>query len=94
MYKISSVEVLSNYKLALTFADGTRGTVDLSHLVGQGVFALWNDYEAFRRVQIGSCGELAWGEVIDLCPDALYLHATAQSPEAVFPALKHERSHA
>ena len=94
MHRISEVEVLECYRLALTFADGTRGTVDLSGLAGKGVFSLWNDYEAFRGVQIGPAGELAWGDEIDLCPDSLYLEVTGQSPEEAFPRLKRERVHA
>jgi len=94
MHKITDAKVLEDYKLDLTFADGTRGAVDLSHLVGKGVFALWKDYAAFREVRIGSSGELVWGEQIDLCPDALYLRATGQKPEDIFPNLKQEPVHA
>jgi len=94
MNKITDVKVLEDYKLELTFADGTRGTVDLSHLVGKGVFALWKDHDVFREVRIGSSGELVWGEQIDLCPDALYLQATGQKPEDIFPNLKQEPVHA
>lgn len=94
MHKVTAVKVLKDYKLDLVFADGKRGTVDLSHLVGKGVFALWNDYRAFREVRIGTSGELTWSEEVDLCPDALYMQATGQKPEDVFPSLKHEPIHA
>jgi len=94
MHRITDVKVLEDYKLDLTFADGTRGTVDLSQLAGKGVFALWKDYAAFREVRIGPSGELVWGEQIDLCPDALYLQATGQKPEDIFPNLKQEPVHA
>ena len=94
MHKVTAVKVLEDYKLDLVFADGKRGMVDLSHLVGKGVFALWNDYRAFREVQIGTSGELIWSEEVDLCPDALYMQATGQKPEDVFPALRQEPIHA
>ncbi|MBT9136852.1 MAG: hypothetical protein DDT34_01938 [Firmicutes bacterium] len=94
MHKITDVKVLEDYRLYLAFADGRRGTVDLSHLVGKGVFALWDDYHAFREVQIGSSGELVWREGIDLCPDSLYLQATGQRPEDIFPSLRQESVHA
>ena len=58
---------------------------------GKGVFALWDDYDAFHQVRIGPTGELAWGDQIDLCPDALYLKVTGRRPEDVFPGLKQER---
>lgn len=94
MHRITGVEVLEDYRLDLTFADGTRGVVDLADLAGRGVFALWNDYAEFRKVAIGDTGELVWSEQIDLCPDALYLKATGKKPADVFPGLRHEPTHA
>jgi len=94
MRKISKVKALREYRLELEFDDGVSGTVDLSYLVGKGVFALWCDRPAFERVRIGSSGELVWGDQIDLCPDALYLKATGKKPEDVFPALRHEPTRA
>ena len=94
MYKITNVEVLEEYRLNLTFSNGVKGTVDLSHLVGSGVFTLWSDYSKFRKVRIADTGELLWADQVDLCPDALYLQATGEPPENVFPALKHEMAYA
>ena len=88
MKKITKVEILSNYKIRLEYQDGKQGIVDLSHLVGKGVFALWNNYEAFKNVKIGSSGELVWGDQVDLCPDSLYLKITNQKPENLFPKLE------
>ena len=94
MHKITGVKVLESYRVELMFADGVCGIVDLSDLVGKGVFALWHDYRTFEQVRIGSSGELVWGGQIDLCPDALYLRTTGKRPEDVFPALRHETAHA
>lgn len=94
MHKVTEVRVLKGYRLELAFDDGKRGIVDLSASVGKGVFRVWEDYEAFRKVQIGSSGELVWGDQLDLCPDALYLEATGQKPEDVFPGLKRKWVHA
>jgi hypothetical protein len=94
MNRITSVDVLKGYRLDLSFADGTRGVVDLSELAGRGVFALWNDYEEFRKVKIGDTGELIWQDKIDLCPDSLYLKVTGKKPEDLFPAIQHESAHA
>lgn len=90
MHKVTHVRVLKDYRLQLAFDDGKSGVVDLSRLVGQGVFAAWADYAFFQRVRIGESGELVWDDQIDLCPDSLYLQATHQRPEDVFPSLKHE----
>jgi len=94
MRKISKVKALEGYRLELEFDDGMSGTVDLAHLVGKGVFALWCDRSAFEQVRVGSSGELAWGDQIDLCPDALYLKVTGKKPEETFPALRHEPARA
>lgn len=94
MKRISKVKVLSEYRLDLEFDDGVTGTVDLSEAVGKGVFALWRDPLFFEQVHIGSCGELVWGDRIDLCPDALYLKVTGKKPEDIFPALRGQSAHA
>jgi len=94
MHKIINVTVLQNYKVRLEYADGEKGIADLSHLVGKGVFALWNDYNTFQNVKIGSSGELLWNDQVDLCPDSLYLQITNQEPEDLFPSLKRKVAHA
>ena len=62
MHKIIKVKVLQDYKVELEYNDGRQGMVDLSYLVGKGVFAHWNDYRAFQNVKIGSSGELIWSD--------------------------------
>jgi hypothetical protein len=90
MRKITRVEVLRAHRLELTFDDGISGTVDLSDLVGKGVFSCWNDLSVFAQVRIGPSGELVWNEQVDLCPDSLYLKVTGKRPEDLFPALRSE----
>ena len=94
MRRISKVKVLPAYRLELEFDDGVSGMVDLSDEVGKGVFALWRDPHVFEQVRIGSAGELAWGDKVDLCPDALYLKVTGKKPEDIFPALRNLPTHA
>lgn len=94
MVRIIEVRALEGYRLELVFDDGVTGVVDLSSLVGKGVFDLWRDRLAFEQVQIGSSGELVWDDRIDLCPDSLYLKATGKKPEDLFPALTSDSVHA
>lgn len=94
MRKISKVTVLQGYRLELEFDDGVIGTVDLSDVVGKGVFAVWRDPRFFEQVRIGSSGELVWGEQVDLCPDSLYLKVTGKTAEEIFPALRNSAVHA
>jgi uncharacterized protein DUF2442 len=88
MLKPVEVKPLPGYKLWLKYAEGVEGEVDLSDLVGKGVFRLWDAPNAFENVSIGESGEIRWGEQVDLCADALFMQLTGKSPEDVFPNLK------
>lgn len=94
MLKLIDVEPMAGYRLRLRYADGVTGVVDLSHLVGKGVFQLWEDPEAFAQVSIGTAGEIRWSEEVDLCADALYLEITGKRPDEVFPRLRGNSVHA
>ena len=94
MFKIVEVKALQGYRLWLRYEDGVEGEVDLSDLAGRGVFAAWNEREFFESVRIDESGALAWGDSLDLCPDALYLRLTGKTPEEVFPKLKSSEVHA
>jgi hypothetical protein len=73
MYRIVEVEPRSGYRVWIRFEDGVAGEVDLSDLVGKGVFRRWKDEEEFRKVFIDEeTGTIAWPGDIDLAPDALY----------------------
>ncbi len=72
-YEITAVQALPEYRLALRFADGVEGEVDLSELVGQGVFAAWRDPAIFGAAFIDrESGTVAWPGGIDLAPDQLH----------------------
>lgn len=88
------VRPLENYRLYLEFDDGTKGDVDLSELVGEGLFAAWTDYGFFQKVEIGEHREIKWNDEIELCADSLYLKLTGKAPEDVFPKLRREQPHA
>lgn len=94
MKRIVFIEPQPDYRLKLRFDDGVTGVVNLSHLVGQGVFAAWNDPKQFARVRIGEFGGPVWDGEIDLCPDALYLEITGQKVEQLFPNWNREAVHA
>jgi hypothetical protein len=90
MFRPVQVRALPNYKLWVRYSDGVEGKVDLGHLVGKGVFALWDDYSAFEQVYIGSEGQIAWSDTIDICPDTVYMTITGKTPEQLFPNLTTE----
>ena len=88
MKKASEVRPLNGYRIWLRYADGVEGEVDLSHLAGRGVFKAWADRRFFEDVHVDESGAVAWGEDIDLCPDALYLRLTGKTADELFPKLK------
>ena len=88
MVKIKSAIPQPEYKLSLVYEDGVSGEVDLSHLVGQGVFALWRDPVAFQTVSIGAHSAIHWTDDVELCGDAVYLQITGKPAEHLFPNLK------
>ena len=77
MKRIVEAKPLPNYRLFVRFEDGAKGEVDLSSMVGNGVFASWKDQAVFSRVSIDSAtGTVTWPDGIDLCPDTLYSYVT------------------
>lgn len=73
-WHVVEVRAVSDCRLVVTFADGTRGDVDLSGLIGRadaGVFASLRDPAASSRVGIVH-GAVSWPNGVDLAPDAMY----------------------
>ncbi|HET6511733.1 MAG TPA: DUF2442 domain-containing protein [Candidatus Kapabacteria bacterium] len=83
MIKITQAKPLQGYKLELLFTDGVRGIVDLSDMIGKGVFAKLADRHAFEQVYIDG-GTVAWEGGLDLCPDTLYSEVTGKSFESLY----------
>lgn len=79
MERVTSAKACPNYRLWLQFTDGTEGELDLSHLVGKGVFSSWCEESGFAAVQVNESGAPEWPGGIDLCPDSLYLEITGKS---------------
>ena len=90
MIKPLSVKALSNYKIWIKFSDRVEGEVNLSHLVGKGVFSQWEDINLFQKVKIGNGRSITWNDQIDLCADSLYLKITKKTPGEIFPNLEME----
>ena len=94
MKRLVSIQALAGHRLHLRFDDGVEGVVDLSALVGKGVFAAWNNLAHFARARVNSLGAAEWDDEIDLCPDQLYLQLTGKSVEELFPNWQPEAAHA
>ena len=94
MIKIISVKASADYKIWIQYSDGVEGEVDLSHLVGKGVFSAWKDASVFRNFQVKNGRFIIWTDEIDLCADSLYLEITGETPEDIFPKLRMENVNA
>lgn len=70
--KIVACKPLPHYRVWIRFDDGLEGEVDLSGLLGKGIFKAWESVEFFNQVQIDpKTDTLSWGEDIDLDPYVL-----------------------
>ena len=82
------VEARPNYRIWVKYADGPSGEVDLSGLVGKGTYAALEDPLFFKDVHIDPESEaVAWGNNLQICPDAAYLEVTGLPFQEVFPDL-------
>ena len=81
MVRPIEVAALAGFRIRVRYSDDTVGEVDLSHLAGRGVFQAWNDPRCFERVHLSPAGAVAWGDEIELGPDALYMQLTGKSLE-------------
>jgi hypothetical protein len=87
MNRVAEARALPGFRLWVRFSDGLAGEIDLSDLVGQGVFAAWNESSAFERAYVDTAsGTVAWPGGIDLCPDSLYDDLVELSQNACAPA--------
>jgi len=73
---VTAVEVIGDYRLRLTFEDGTAGDVDFSRREWRGVFEPLRDPSYFARVDVDAeAGTIAWPDGLDLAPEPLYAEA-------------------
>lgn len=73
MHFVSDVSYVSEYKLILTFEDGSKKIVDLEpHLEGE-IFEPLKDIEYFKKVQLNrDVDTIVWDNGADMSPDFLY----------------------
>jgi hypothetical protein len=73
MHRVASVEPIEKFCLRISFTDGLVGEVDLSEMVGKGVFECLANPDEFAKVYVDEeTHTVAWPGGIDLCPDSLH----------------------
>ncbi len=75
------VEPREGYRIWIRYEDGSEGEIDLSDMVGVGVFKAWEDRAFFDTVKIAPYRSITWGDGLDLCADALYMEITGKTIE-------------
>ena len=83
-----AVEPRDGYRIWIRYSDGSEGEIDLSHLAGHGVFAAWDDRSYFEKVHVTEHRSIAWDDLIELCPDALYMELTGLTVEELMAGAK------
>jgi hypothetical protein len=73
---VTAVEVVGDYRLRLTFVDGTIGDVDFAQREWHGVFEPLRDPSYFAGVEVDpEAGTITWPEGQDMAPEPLYAEA-------------------
>lgn len=70
-WSVTTLRVLPGYRLAVSFADGLKGIVDMSQDNFSGVFAPLADESYFALATIRD-GVVVWPNGVDIAPDAMY----------------------
>lgn len=71
MREVKKVEVLSDYRLLLTFDNKEKRIKDMKPYLNKGVFKKLKEKDFFNKVRI-CYGSISWGDQIDMCADSLY----------------------
>ena len=78
IHDVVAAEYRGDYRIEVTFDDGTSGVVDFSEYAGRGgVFEPFRDLDFFRKFEINEeLGVLTWAGDLDIAPETLYAKAT------------------
>jgi hypothetical protein len=66
------LRVEDHKRMWVRFDDGVEGVVDVSGLIGRGVFQALSDESVFRGACIDEFGAVCWPGGLDLAPDAMH----------------------
>lgn len=70
--EIAEFRICGQHRIEVRFTDGVAGVVDLSDLVGHGVFAPLRDPAEFARAGLDEFGVLCWPDGADLACAAMH----------------------
>ena len=70
--RVTRVEPLDGFRLAVEFSDGVHGEVDLADELWGPVFEPLKDRKLFVQAEVDEFGAVCWPTGADLAPDALH----------------------
>jgi hypothetical protein len=70
--RVTRVEPLDGFRLAVELSDGVRGEVDLAGELWGPVFEPLKERELFEQAAVDRYGAICWPNRADLAPDALH----------------------
>ena len=91
--RVKRVRHLEEYRLELSFTDGTTGELDFKErVVGRGgVFTPLQDIDFFKQVRVDpEAGTIVWPNEVDFCPDVLYSLVTGEPIQTEHRTRGHE----
>lgn len=78
MHSVKDVSYISDYKLLLTFEDGSKRIADLKPYLDGEMFEPLKDIEYFKQVSVNpDVDTIIWKNGADMSPDFLYEIGTA-----------------
>lgn len=76
--KLEKAEYVENYKIFISFRDGTSGTIDLQNELWGEVFEPLKDIREFRNFFLNTeLNTITWANGADLAPEFLYEQVAA-----------------
>jgi len=73
MHVVRNVTYVSDYKLLLSFDDGSVRVVDLAEELDGEIFEPLKDIDYFKKVRVNpDLDTIVWENGADMCPDFLY----------------------
>jgi hypothetical protein len=79
MQRVVSVRPLEDFRLSITFDDGTQGEVAVGDRLFGPVFEPLRDPTLFRQVFVDDFGAIAWPNGADFAPDTIYARLRASA---------------
>jgi hypothetical protein len=80
LHDVIGVEISGEYRLRLTFDDGTVGEVDFAGHQWRGIFEPLRDPDYFARVTVDAeAGTVTWPNGADMAPEPPYAEARQSS---------------